>query len=74
MDTLKRAALVSLGVIVFGFMVFSFATIGLAVLGITAVLVVIGLLARPFLPKGARKASIIIDVTPVSSTTSSTSA
>ena len=70
MNTFKRIALLSLGVVAAGFMVFGFATIGLAVLGITAVLVVVGLLARPFLPKGPRK-PIIIDVTAVSSTTSS---
>ena len=66
MDTLKRAVFFGLGIIAFGFMVFSFATIGLAVLGFTAVLVVMGLIARPFLPKRTRK-PIIIDVTPVSS-------
>jgi hypothetical protein len=72
MDTFKRIALLSLGIVAAGFMLFSFATIGLVVLGISAVLVVVGLLARPFLPKGPRK-PIIIDVTPVSSTTTSTS-
>ncbi len=74
MDTLKRTALLSLGVVASGFMIFGLATVGLAVLGVTAVLAVIGLLARPFLPKDSRKASIIIDVTPVSSVVKSTSA
>lgn len=67
MNKFKRAALISLGVIASGFMVFSFATIGLAVLGIMAVLMVIGLMAKPFLPKAVKKPSIII-IDPVSST------
>ena len=66
MNTLKQAIILSLSIVAFGFMIFSFATIGLAVLGLTAVLVVVGLIAKPFLPKRTRK-PIIIDVTPVSS-------
>ena len=66
MDTLKRATILILAMVALGLMIFSFATIGLAILGLTAVLVVIGLLARPFLPKGPRK-PIIIDATPISS-------
>ena len=62
MDTLKKAALFTLGMVVFGFMLFSFATIGLTVLGIAAVLVIVGFLARPLLPKVTR-GPVIIDVT-----------
>lgn len=50
MNTLKKAALLTLGIVAFGFMLFSFATIGLTVLGIASVLVIVGFLARPFLP------------------------
>jgi len=67
MNTLKKAALFTLGIVSFGFLLFSFATIGLTVLGITSVLVIIGFLARPLLPKGPRK-PCIIDVTATSST------
>ena len=62
MDTLKKAVLFTLGIVTFGFILFSFATIGLTVLSVAAVLVIVGFLARPFLPKVARK-PVIIDIT-----------
>ena len=61
MNTLKKAALLTLGVVTLGFILFSFATIGLTVLGIAAVLAIVGFLARPLLPKVAR-GPVIIDV------------
>lgn len=66
MDTIKKAATLSLGVAAFGLMIFSFATIGLAVLGITVVLVMVGLLAKPFSHKRPQQ-PITINVTPISS-------
>ena len=69
MNNFKKAALMTLGTIAMGLMIFSFATIGLVILGVAATLTVIGLIARPFLPKGPRK-PVIIDVTPISSTIS----
>ncbi|MGB0845450.1 MAG: hypothetical protein ACPGSM_01950 [Thiolinea sp.] len=64
MNTLKKAVLFTLGLVTFGFILFSFATIGLTVLSIAAVLVIVGFLARPLLPKVARK-PVIIDVTAI---------
>lgn len=64
MNTLKKAALSTLGIVTFGFILFSFATIGLTVLSIAAVLAIVGFLARPLLPKVRRK-PVIIDVTAV---------
>lgn len=69
MNNVKKAALMALGTIAMGLMIFSFATIGFVILGVTATLTVIGLIARPFLPKAPRK-PVIIDVTPISSTIS----
>lgn len=64
MNTLKKIALFTLGIVTFGFMLFSFATIGITVLSIAAVLAIIGFLARPLLPKAPRK-PVIIDATAI---------
>ncbi len=64
MNTLKKTALLALGIVAFGFLLFSFATIGLTILGIAAVLAIVGFLIRPLLPK-VKRGPVIIDVTAV---------
>lgn len=64
MNTLKKAALFTLGIVTLGFILFSFATIGLTVLSVAAVLAIVGFLARPLLPRITGK-PVIIDVTTI---------
>jgi len=66
MDKFKHVALMTLGAVATGFMIFSAAMIGLFMLGVGVTLTLIGLAARPFLPKPPRK-PCIIDVVPTSS-------
>ena len=66
MNKFKKIALIALGTVATGFMIFSTAAIGMLVLGLGAVLALIGLVARPFLPKVADD-DVIIDVEPTTS-------
>ena len=59
MNTLKKTVLIMFSIIASGFLMFSFVTIGLVMLGVTGILMMVGLIARPFLPKERRKPCII---------------
>ncbi|CAA6800973.1 MAG: Unknown protein [uncultured Thiotrichaceae bacterium] len=68
MNTLEKAVLFTLGIVTLGFILFNIDTIEITLLSILAVLIIIGFLAEPLLPKMPRT-PIIIDVTEIYQTT-----